>query len=78
MPDHRTAAVLTHLLAAYPAPFTIDELVRELTHASERLADCEAVASAVRELLAAGLLQRHGEFLLPTRTAVLHSHVSEE
>jgi hypothetical protein len=76
--DHRPATVLKHLLDAYPAPFTIDELMREVTGAADDLAECEEVAASVRRLLAAGLLQRNGELLLPTRAAVHFDHVSEE
>ena len=75
MSDQRTAAVLRHLLRLYPAPLTLDEIVRELTCASEDFGECERVEGAVRELLAAGLLARHGDFLLPTRTAV-HSDLT--
>jgi hypothetical protein len=70
MSGQRTSAVLRHLLGLYPAPLTIDEVVRELTGASEDFDECAAIESGVRELLAAGLLQRHGDFLLPTRAAV--------
>lgn len=70
MPDSRTALVLNHLLGLYPAPLTIDEVVRELTRASDDFDECAAVEAALRELLAAGLVHRHGSFVLPTRAAV--------
>lgn len=78
MSDQRTSIVLRHLLALYPAPLTLDEIVRELTGASEDFDECEAIESAVRKLLAAGLLHRHAGFLLPTRTAVHFDNASEE
>ena len=64
--------VLRHLLTLYPAPLSIDEVVTEMTGGSEDGDEIESVEIAVRELLAAGLLRRHGELLLPTRTAVLY------
>lgn len=64
--------VLRHFLGLYPAPLSIDEVVRELTDDSTDFDAEEAVEAAVRELLAAGLLRRHGELLLPTRAAVLY------
>jgi hypothetical protein len=78
MSDQRTSAVLRHLLELYPAQLTIDEVVRELTSASEDFDEGAAIESGVRELLAAGLLQRHGDFLFPTRAAVHFAGVSEE
>lgn len=61
--------VLRHFIAIYPAPLSIDEVVCELTDG--KFEEAEAVEGAVVELLAAGLLRRHGELLLPTRAAVL-------
>lgn len=78
MSDERTSTVLQHLLGLYPAPLTLDEIVRELTGASEDFDECESIESAVRELLAAGLLQRHAGFLLPTRVAVHFDGASKE
>jgi hypothetical protein len=66
------ANVLRHFLSVYPAPLSIDEVVRELTVDSQDFEEIEALEAAIRKLLAAGLLQRHGELLLPTRTAVLY------
>jgi hypothetical protein len=78
MSDQRESIVLRHLLGLYPAPLTLDEIVRELTGASEDFDECEEIESAVRALLAAGLVQRHGGFLLPTRAAVQFDRVSKE
>jgi hypothetical protein len=58
------------MLRAYPAQLTITELVRELTAASDDFEVCDATESAIRELLAAGLLHRSGEFIVPARAAV--------
>jgi hypothetical protein len=70
MPAAPTPVVLTHLLDAYPAPFTLDELLRELRIDPDDVDECDALARAVRDLLSSGLLQRHGDLLLPTRAAV--------
>lgn len=63
--------VLEVLLALHPAQLTVEELVRELE--GERLAGTAAraaVEEGVRELVAAGLLRRHGPFVVPTRAAL--------
>ncbi len=65
----RATAVLTHLLGLYPAPLSVEEVVRELTAPSPELDDWEATEDAIRELIAAGLLHRNGEFVFPTRAA---------
>lgn len=65
----RARAVLVHLLELYPAPLSIEEVVRELTTPSPELDDWEATEDAVRELIGAGLLHRNGEFVFPTRAA---------
>ncbi len=67
--SRRATAVLTHLLGLYPAPLSIEEVVRELTAPSPELDDWEATEDAIRELIAAGLLHRNGEFVFPTRAA---------
>lgn len=68
-PTGRATAVLTHLLRLYPAPLSIEEVVRELTAPSPELDDWEATEDGIRELIAAGLLHRNGEFVFPTRAA---------
>jgi hypothetical protein len=69
------AAVLRQLLALYPVQVTVAEMVRELAgeEAGEGGVDfalSDAVARAVRELGAVGLLHRNGELLLPSRAAL--------
>jgi hypothetical protein len=64
--------VLEVLLALHPAQLTVEELVREL-EAEEAPAGWDgrpAVEEAVRDLIAAGLLLRHGPFVVPTRAAL--------
>jgi hypothetical protein len=59
-------AALGALLDAYPAALHVDELARELDVA----ASADPLDRAVRDLAGAGLLHRHGPFVLPTRAAV--------
>jgi len=62
--------VLTLLLDEHPAQLTMDELVLVL-HADPDNGDPENVARrAVNELVGAGLVNRHGRFLSPTRAAL--------
>lgn len=64
------AEVLREVLYIYPATFTLDELVRELTVASTEFNEHDRIQRAVRDLTAGGLLHRIGELVLPTRAAV--------
>jgi hypothetical protein len=64
-------AVLALLLHTYPALLSVDEVIRALT------ADCpdefgprDSVENAVRDLVATGLVHRHGAFVFATRAAV--------
>jgi hypothetical protein len=66
-------AVLQQILEYHPAALTQDELTREMTSGgSTAFADVDAVARAVRELSASGLLHRPGEdeMVRPTRAAL--------
>ena len=65
------AAVLNMLLVLHPVQLTLAEPVRELDGETPQLED------ALRRLVAAGLVHRHGEFLFPTRTAVYHEALFE-
>jgi Fe2+ or Zn2+ uptake regulation protein len=62
-------AVLTILLDAHPAQRSADELVREVTAEPGDFAQRDAVENAIRELVAAGLVHRHDEFVFATRAA---------
>ena len=57
-------ALLNEVLARHPAQLTFDELVRAL--GEERF----LVEDAVTALAGAGLVHRHGEFIVPSRAAV--------
>ena len=68
--DQAQQAALAVLLDAYPAQLSIDELVRELTDRPDEFAPRDAIDNAVRDLVGAGLLHRHGSFVFATRAAV--------
>jgi hypothetical protein len=63
-------AVLAILLDAHPAQRSIEEIVRELTDGPEELAERDAIGNAIRDLVGAGLLHRHGPFVFATHAAV--------
>jgi hypothetical protein len=64
------AAVLRQLLALHPVQLTLDEVVREVAGEPDEFALRDAVERAVRELCAAGLVNRSGEIVLPSRAAL--------
>jgi hypothetical protein len=64
------AAVLALLLDQHPAQLTLAELAREVAADPGDFAQRDAIARAVRDLVGAGLLHRHGEFAIPTRAAI--------
>lgn len=67
--DQLQMAVLGHLLLAYPAPLTVDEIVTAFEEPFERsFLETDGIRRAVRDLICAGLLHGHdGEAVLPTR-----------
>lgn len=78
MHDHRTpagedaqdqAAILTLVLTEHPTPLTLSDIERE-TAPDGDFAGRDAVARAVRDLSAVGLLHRQGDLVLPTRAAL--------
>ncbi|HET7416942.1 MAG TPA: hypothetical protein VFJ61_04880 [Solirubrobacterales bacterium] len=78
--EREQLAVLRQVLGLYPAALTQDELIRELTGGrSRQFSDRDAVARAVRDLAASGLLHRPGEdeVVRPTRAAVRCFELSE-
>jgi hypothetical protein len=64
------AVVLRQLLALHPVQVTLDELLREVAADPEDFSERDAVERAVRDLVAAGLLRRSGDALLPSRAAL--------
>lgn len=65
------SAVLQQVLALHPTTITMEELARELDEGGD------ALERAVRDLIAAGLLHRSGELVLPTRAALRFDELLE-
>jgi hypothetical protein len=68
--DLAQQSVLAVLLDAYPAQRSTEEVVRELTDRPDEFAERDRIDNAIRDLVGAGLLHRHGSFLFATRAAV--------
>lgn len=71
--DRKTErAVLALLLDEHPTRLTLADvrLALESTDPEREFAATDAVDRAVRELVAVGLLYRHGPFVAPTRVAL--------
>ena len=68
--DLAQQAILAIMLDAHPAQRSIDEIVRELTDRPEEFAERDRIENAIRDLVGAGLLHRHGPFVFTTRAAV--------
>jgi hypothetical protein len=64
------AAVLRQLLALHPVQLTFVELVREISGGPTDFAPTDAVERAVLHLGAAGLVNRNGDLVLPSRAAL--------
>lgn len=74
--DQLQMAVLGHLLLEYPAPFTLDEIVRELGEPFEpTFEDTDGLQRAVRDLVCAGLLYERDGSVLPTRATFRFSQL---
>ena len=64
------SAVLQQVLDLYPAQVTYGELLREVAGQLAEFDERDAVERAVRDLVGAGLLHRHDEFIMPSRAAL--------
>jgi hypothetical protein len=64
------SALLQYVLALHPARATLDDLRREFDDQPGDFAGRDALERAVRDLSGAGLLQRSGDIVLPTRAAL--------
>jgi predicted transcriptional regulator len=69
------AAVLRQLLDLHPTRLTLEDLTREVGGCDGGFAERDAVARAVRDLAAVGLLHREERFVTPTRTAMRFSEL---
>lgn len=66
-PDDVQRAVVELVVDLHPIQLTLTELVRELTDTPDDFASRDRIEIAVQQLARAGLLHRHGQFVLPTR-----------
>lgn len=66
-------AVLSRVLALHPTHLTMPELAAEVLEDPDDFAEGDALARAVRDLGAAGLVRMNGIVVMPTRAA-LHFH----
>ena len=64
------AVTLTTVIERHPSLLSGDELCQEVAEDPTNLVEQDAVRNAIRELVRAGLLQRSGEIVLPTRAAI--------
>jgi hypothetical protein len=64
------AAVLRQLLALHPVQLTLGDLLREVAGKPRDFASKDGVERAVRDLIAAGLVNRNGDVVLPSRAAL--------
>lgn len=63
-------AILALVLEVHPAQRSLEELLREMTDDPTEVAARVRVEDAVRDLVGAGLLHRHGSFVFATNAAV--------
>jgi hypothetical protein len=68
--DMAQQAVLAILLEAHPGQRSVEELIREMTDRPDEFSARDAINNAIRDLVGAGLLHRHGTFVFATRAAV--------
>jgi uncharacterized protein with von Willebrand factor type A (vWA) domain len=70
------SAVMRQLLDLHPTQLTLEELRREL--GDQRFSERDSLERAVRDLAAAGLLHRGGEFITPSRAALRFSELLDQ
>jgi hypothetical protein len=64
------ATIMQQALIVYPANLTVDETLLDYLDGPGEPPERDAALIAIRDLVCAGLLRRHGEFLIPTRPVV--------
>jgi hypothetical protein len=69
------STVLRQVLILHPAQVTLEELIREIAADPDAFAERDAIERAVRDLAHAGLLHRHGEFVIPSRASLRFSEL---
>jgi hypothetical protein len=70
--------VLNLILNVYPELFTENELLREIATNPDQFGDQDAIARAVFDLSAVGLLHCCGPLILPTRAALRFHGLEQE
>lgn len=76
--DQLQRAVLDLLLIAYPAPFTLNEIVTALEHPFDpSFQERDDIQRAVRDLTCAGLLRERSGTILPTRATARFRSLTE-
>lgn len=68
--------VLAHLLELHPTHLTLAELLLELGSGVDGGPTRDQHERAIRDLVAAGLLRRDGDSILPTRAALRFEEIS--
>jgi len=71
------AAVLLRIIDLHPVLVSLAELSRDVGGERPRFDERDAIERAVRDLVAAGLLRRNGELILPTRAALRFSELAD-
>jgi hypothetical protein len=71
-------AVLFFVLGEHPNQVTAAEVLRALCPDLEDFKSADAVQRAIRDLVAAGLLRRQGEGVLPTRATICLRRLEEQ
>lgn len=74
--DQLQMAVLGHVLLAYPAPLTLEEIVTVFEEPFRRsFQDTDGIQRAVRDLVCGGLLKERDGSVLPTRATFRFSQL---
>jgi hypothetical protein len=68
--DQIESAALVLVLIEHPSHLTVAELSRALNDDPDDFASKDAIDRAVRALVGGGLLNRHGDVVMPTRAAL--------
>lgn len=76
--DRFLRQALVQVLTLHPTQLRLSELVLEIVAGTPDFAQKDAIERAVRDLVAAGLLFRNGELVLPTRAALRFDEIFGE
>jgi Fe2+ or Zn2+ uptake regulation protein len=68
--DTLQRSILQTLLLAHPAQRSVEEVLREITDRPDEFSARDAITNALRDLVGAGLVHRHGAFVFATWAAV--------